>query len=224
MEEIGENLDMDYTEEKDTESSEKPQMNIGVVILGLGILVILAALILKLTGWPGQLPVIGEYPTKIYTGDPYFSTHFFMGIITGLVVLIIGAAITFKSKIAPEESIEEEEGIFEEEEELEEGICPTCGAVIPITSSECPECGEELEPPEEEEEYKICTLCEAEIPLNAEECPECGEVFEVDEGASTVECPVCAAEVSSEQDKCPECGEPISEESDEDMDDLFADL
>ncbi|MEF8832794.1 MAG: hypothetical protein V5A66_04660, partial [Candidatus Thermoplasmatota archaeon] len=121
----------------------------GTAVAILGLLIIIAVLVLKFAG-PGQLPLIGEYPVGEINPDNYFSTHFFSAIAIGIIVMIIGVVMSRRKKVEPteeelEEDLEEELEALEEEIE-EEGICPTCGAVIPIDAEECPECGEELEP------------------------------------------------------------------------------
>ncbi|MFO8109046.1 MAG: zinc ribbon domain-containing protein [Thermoplasmata archaeon] len=185
----------DIEEAAEAEASGGP--NYGVIIMALGIVMILAVVALKIAG-PNELPMIGEYPQEIYTGDPYFSYHFFMGLIGGIVVTGIGGVMSMSGK--PSEDFEEDFEDTDEDlldEDVEEGICPTCGAVIPISSMECPECGEELEPADDEEEEDIFI----------------GE---------TVECPICAATVDSSSEECPECGEPLGGDVEED--DFFADL
>ncbi len=59
-----------------------------------------------------------------------------------IILLLLGTIATISAFVEniPDLQDDEEE---EEEEEEEESICPTCGAVIPIDSEECPECGEE---------------------------------------------------------------------------------
>ncbi|MFP4000418.1 MAG: double zinc ribbon domain-containing protein [Thermoplasmata archaeon] len=193
----------------DLDTDEKG-MSTGVAIAVLGLLIILATLALKFGMGPGELPIIGEYPSEV-NPNGHFSFHFFAGIIFGLIVMIIGGAMSATRERVPveEEGLEEEmeEELSELEEEIEEeGICPTCGAVIPIDAEECPECGEELEPPEEIEE---------------EEEVEEAEEEEEEEELEEQECPICGAEVPADADECPECGEPLGEEAEEDV---FEDL
>ncbi len=174
----------------------------GTAIAIIGLLMIIAVLVLKFVG-PGELPLIGEYPVGEINPNGQLSIHFFTGIVIGIIILIIGGAMSRRKKEEPVEELEE--GLQKELEELEEeieeeGICPTCGAVIPIDADECPECGEELEPPEEFEE-------------------------EFEEGEEEIlvskNCPICGAELPDEVDECPECGEPLGEEGEEDV---FEDL
>ncbi|MGM0509623.1 MAG: double zinc ribbon domain-containing protein [Thermoplasmatota archaeon] len=233
-EELEEILEEEEDEDEIIDERREPALgggfNYGFIILILGLLLTIGTAALKFVNL-SPLPVIGEYPSEIYLGDPYFSYHFFIGLISGLIVLIIGVVATVKLKPRaevveveeePEEIFEEE---FEEEEEVEEGICPTCGAVIPIDSEECPECGEELAPHEEEYEEEIeeeeeeFEEEEEELEAEEEELEEEEEFVEEE----TVECPICGAEVSADADECPECGEPLGEIDEED-EDLFADL
>ncbi len=161
--------------------ADEKGFNKGWAIAALGIIILIAVIVLKFAG-PGELPLIGEYPSEI-NPNGHISYHFFIGIAVGLIVMVIGGAMAMtKGEPAVEEEIEDKL------EEAEEGICPTCGAVIPIDSEECPECGEELEPPEEEfeeEEEELeeqeCPICGAEVPGDAEECPECGEPLGIEE-------------------------------------------
>ncbi len=183
-----ENVDLEYEEDVEYEEDEFEEEieeekvtggpNYGAIVLVLGVIIILAVVAIKFAG-PGELPVIGEYPSEVMTGPDHYSYHFFMGMISGLVVMAIGGVMTLKKTTVTE--IEEEVDLLEEEEEeLEEGICPTCGAVIPIASDECPECGEELEPPEEEEIVE-CPICAASVDASETECPECGEPLSEEE-------------------------------------------
>ncbi len=187
----------------ETMAEEKGGNSTGMGILGLGLLIIIGILVIKFVRIDAFDPFLGiENPEGTY------GMYFITGIVIGIVVMLIGGAMSAMKK-EPEEEIEEEldeeleEELTELEEEIEEeGICPTCGAVIPIDAEECPECGEELEPPEEMEEEE-----------EAEEEEE--EIFEEQE------CPICGAEVPGDAEECPECGEPLGEEAEEDV---FEDL
>ncbi len=148
------------------------QMNFGMIVLILGILIMLAVLAIKFTASGETDEFMG-----ITNPEGVYGEYFMSGMVVGLVVLIIGAVLSRKKEREPlfdEEEVEEEELDFGEEEE--EGICPTCGAIISVTCTECPECGEELEPPEEEiAEESECPICGAALSSDATECPECGE-------------------------------------------------
>lgn len=182
----------DIEEAAEAEAGSGP--NFGIIILALGVIIILAVVAIKFTA---------SGPTDEFMGivnpEGVYGEYFLSGIVGGIVVAGIGGVLSLKGKPVEDYDIYEEEEVLADEEE--EGICPTCGAVIPITSIECPECGEELEPMDEEEE---------DIP-----------------GASVagdnIECPICAAMVDSTTTECPECGEPLGGEKGED-DDFFADL
>lgn len=180
---------------------DKKGASAGTAIAILGLLIIIAVLALKFLG-PGELPLVGEYPVgEIYLNE-YISYHFFAGLAIGIIVLIIGAAMSRRKKKEPTKEVEEEleKELEELEEEIEEeGICPTCGAVIPIDAEECPECGEELEPPEEEMKEEI----------------------EEEKFVGTQKCPICGAEVSEASEECPECGEPLGDDIE---DEIFEDL
>lgn len=182
-------LDEEEWEDEEYElESEESGFNLSFIPLILGILITLGTVAIKFSGLD---PFMGiENPSGVY------GYLFLSGVAVGIIIFVIGIAMSVMSKkeVTYEVGEEEVELIEEEEEEVEEGICPTCGAVIPIDSEECPECGEELAPPDEEE----------------------AEVEEVKE------CPICGAEVSADSEECPECGEPLTDEEEED--DLFADL
>jgi len=109
-------------------------------------------------------------------------------------------------KTTPEEAEEE----VEEEAIEEEGVCPTCGAIIPIDADRCPECGEELEPPEEE-------LVEEEIETEAalDDLEKALEEVEDETEAVVFVCPICDAELEEDVDECPECGTVFVEEEEE---------
>ncbi len=174
---------------------ENKGVSAGMGISVIGLLLVLAVLAIKFVG-PDPISILGfeiGNPEGVYTG-----IYFLGGIAVGIIIMILGAAISRrkKKKTTKEAEKELEDELEELEEEIEEeGICPTCGAVIPLDAEECPECGEELEPPEEEMMDDVM----AENILDIENCP------------------ICGAEVSEEVDECPECGEPLDTESDEDV-------
>ncbi|MFP4051054.1 MAG: zinc ribbon domain-containing protein [Thermoplasmata archaeon] len=183
--------------DEEEEVSETEGNNYGTYVLVLGVIITIGVLGLKAAAMAsGTFEIAGvEVADKIYTGGDHFSTYFFSGLIVGILVIIIGIATSSQAKKGTVEEEEVEETWKEEEEE--EGICPTCGAVIPIDSEVCPECGEELAPPGEEEE----------------------EIEEIE----VIECPICGAEVESDAEECPECGEPLTD-IEEEEEDLFEDL
>jgi len=163
--------------------AEENGMNKGWAVAVIGILIIIAVLAIKFSS---------TGPTDEFMGitnpEGTYGEYFMAGVGIGVIVMIIGGVMATMTGKA----VEEEEEFEEELEEAEEGICPTCGAVIPIDSEECPECGEELEPPEEEE-------------------------FEEEEEIVEQECPICGAEVSDDDAECPECGEPLGDEGEDEV-------
>lgn len=199
--------DIEEIEEEETET-HRGGFNFGIIILILGLIGTVGVTAIKMTS---------TGPTDEFMGitnpEGVYGRYFLSGMVGGIVVLLIGLVATIKMKSAPivteEEEWEEEMDEFEEEAE-EEGICPSCGAVIPISSAVCPECGEELMPPEEEA---------GEEDIAEEDIDE--ELGLTDE---TIECPICGAEVPGDAGECPECGEPLGEEGAEDEEDLFSDL
>ncbi len=163
------------------EDREKSGASAGMAVAVLGILMIIGLLVLKFAGPESIMGIDNPQGT--------YGSYFLGGLAVSVIVMIIGGMMAGGTKEEPTEEEYEEEFEEEFEEDIEEeGICPTCGAVIPIDSDECPECGEELEPPEEEEEV-----------------------------VEEQECPICGAEVPADADECPECGEPLGEESEEDV-------
>ncbi len=58
--------------------------------------------------------------------------------------------------------------------------CGACRAVIPIDSTECPECGTNFSGISEDE-LGECGACNALVPLDSTSCPECGVLFVADD-------------------------------------------
>ena len=58
--------------------------------------------------------------------------------------------------------------------------CGACRAVIPIDSTECPECGTNFSGISEDE-LGECGACNALVPLDSTRCPECGVLFVADD-------------------------------------------
>jgi len=161
--------------------------------------------ILEVEEEPEELPEEEEIPEEEGGIGKSFS-----GIANSIRGGLSSTVSFFKDKLGSkkEKSPEEiEEEVVEDFEE--EGICPTCGAVIPSDSEECPECGEELEPPEEPEEEEIETGSALEDLERALE-----EVEEETESVVFV-CPICDAELKEDVDECPECGTAFVEEEEE---------
>ncbi|MFW5946549.1 MAG: double zinc ribbon domain-containing protein, partial [Candidatus Natronoplasma sp.] len=119
--------------------------------------------------------------------------------------------IKSKFRREPKTPLDEEEVEEVEEEAVEEeGVCPTCDAIIPIDADRCPECGEELEPPEEE-------LIEEEIETETalDDLEKALEEVEDETEAVVFVCPICDAELEEDVDECPECGTVFVEEEEE---------
>ena len=207
--ELFEDLDEEEVAEEDepvVESGSKMSSTLGMALLLLGVIGMVGIIAIKFTS---------TGPTDEFMGitnpEGVYGEYFLSGVAGGLVLAVIGLVLTVKGKAQPSKLIveedEPEEEVFEEElEDEEEGICPTCGAIILITCSECPECGEELEASEEEE-------FEEDFEEELEEEP-LGE---------TIGCPICGTELPADATECTECGEPL-EKTEEEDDDLFADL
>ena len=58
--------------------------------------------------------------------------------------------------------------------------CGACRAVIPLDSSECPECGTNFSGVSEDS-LGECGACNALVPLDSTRCPECGVLFVADD-------------------------------------------
>jgi len=205
-EEVLELIEEEPSEERDVKEEEieeeklfsllSEKLSLGYLISIFGVLIIIAVLVLKFVG-PGELPLIGEYPIGEINPDDHLSIHFFVGIVIGTVVLIVGVAISMIKKMEKAKDLDEDlqKELQELEEEIEEeGVCPTCGALIPVNAEVCIECGEELEPLKGSEEES-----------------------EEEENIERQNCSVCGAEVSDEDERCPECNEPLGEISEEDI-------
>ena len=67
----------------------------------------------------------------------------------------------------------------EENEQVAMAECGACRAVIPLDSSECPECGTNFTGVSEEA-LGECGACHALVPLDSTQCPECGVLFVAD--------------------------------------------
>ncbi len=191
-------------EEIAEESVSKGGFNFGFILLALGLVGMIGMIAIKFTSTGEMDEFMGITNPKGTYGE-----YFLSGVVGGLVLTVIGLVVTLKGKTKTVPLVMEEEEIEEEdlEEEEEEGICPTCGAIILVSCTECPECGEELAPPEEELEE------EEELEKEEEEIP-----------VATIECPICGAELPEDAEECTECGEPLLASEEEEEDDLFADL
>ena len=186
------------------------EKSLGIIPLVFGILAVLGVLVIKFVGPRTFLGI--ENPAGTY------GNMFMLGLGAGIILFIIGIIVMAIPSLRKEKEYGEPLEEFEEEEiedefveeEVELGICPTCGAEIPIDSTKCPECGELLEPYGEEEGYV------------EEEVEEEEEIIE-ETVEETIECPICGAELPADSKSCPECGEPLAEEEKEE-EDMFSDL
>lgn len=73
-----------------------------------------------------------------------------------------------------------DDGMTEENEEIAMAECGSCRAVVPITSSNCPECGISFSGVSEDA-LGECGACNSLVPLDSTKCPECGVVFVADD-------------------------------------------
>ncbi|CAI8276883.1 MAG: Uncharacterised protein [Euryarchaeota archaeon UBA443] len=68
----------------------------------------------------------------------------------------------------------------DENEEVAMAECGSCRAIVPINSSECPECGISFSGVSDDA-LGECGACNALVPLDSTKCPECGVVFVADD-------------------------------------------
>ena len=68
----------------------------------------------------------------------------------------------------------------EENESVAMAECGACRAVIPIDSTECPECATKFSGISEDA-LGECGACQALVPLDSTRCPECGVLFVADD-------------------------------------------
>lgn len=68
----------------------------------------------------------------------------------------------------------------DENEEIPMAECGSCRAIVPVDSSECPECGISFSGVSDEA-LGECGACNALVPLDSTKCPECGVVFVADD-------------------------------------------
>jgi len=112
-----------------------------------------------------------------------------------------------RGKLGPPEpeEVEKVEKIGERARVEEKFVCSECGAEVPASAGECPQCGESFEE-DKEEEMMLCSECGAEVPANARKCPKCGGSFEEEE---KIRCSECGAEVNASDKKCWNCGKKL---------------
>ena len=68
----------------------------------------------------------------------------------------------------------------DENEDTPMAECGSCRAIVPVDSSECPECGISFSGVSDEA-LGECGGCNALVPLDSTKCPECGVVFVADD-------------------------------------------
>ena len=68
----------------------------------------------------------------------------------------------------------------DENEDIPMAECGSCRAIVPIDSTECPECGVSFSGVSDEA-LGECGACNALVPLDSTKCPECGVVFVADD-------------------------------------------
>ena len=73
-----------------------------------------------------------------------------------------------------------DDGMTEENEEIAMAECGSCRAVVPITSTNCPECDISFSGVSEDA-LGECGACNSLVPLDSTKCPECGVVFVADD-------------------------------------------
>ena len=68
----------------------------------------------------------------------------------------------------------------DETEDIPMAECGSCRAIVPVDSTECPECGVSFSGVSDEA-LGECGACNALVPLDSTKCPECGVVFVADD-------------------------------------------
>ena len=68
----------------------------------------------------------------------------------------------------------------DENEEVAMAECGSCRAIVPVDSTECPECGVSFSGVSDEA-LGECGNCNSLVPLDSTKCPECGVVFVADD-------------------------------------------
>jgi len=134
----------------------------------------------------------------------------YLGIGAGILFIIVGIVVNFIYKPAPEEDEDEDE-----DDEAEEYECPTCGAGVPATASECEECGElfdaggdDVPDDEEEPDDDDGPEDEAEPDMSdADDDEGVDDGDDDDDDDEVYECPTCGGGVGDNDTVCPHCGE-----------------
>lgn len=73
-----------------------------------------------------------------------------------------------------------DDGMTDENEDVAMAECGSCRAVVPITSSNCPECNISFSGVSEDA-LGECGACNSLVPLDSTKCPDCGVVFVADD-------------------------------------------
>lgn len=73
-----------------------------------------------------------------------------------------------------------DDGMTDENEDVAMAECGSCRAVVPITSSNCPECDISFSGVSEDA-LGECGACNSLVPLDSTKCPDCGVVFVADD-------------------------------------------
>ena len=73
-----------------------------------------------------------------------------------------------------------DDGMTDENEDVAMAECGSCRAVVPITSSSCPECNISFSGVSEDA-LGECGACNSLVPLDSTKCPDCGVVFVADD-------------------------------------------
>ena len=68
----------------------------------------------------------------------------------------------------------------DENQEVAMAECGSCRAIVPVDSTECPECGVSFSGISDEA-LGECGNCNSLVPLDSTKCPECGVVFVADD-------------------------------------------
>jgi len=73
-----------------------------------------------------------------------------------------------------------DDGMTDENEDVAMAECGSCRAVVPITSSNCPECNISFSGVSDDA-LGECGACNSLVPLDSTKCPDCGVVFVADD-------------------------------------------
>jgi len=92
--------------------------------------------------------------------------------------------------------------------------CANCGAMIPVNSAFCLNCGaaqtqQASQPTGQKKGGLVCSNCGTAIQAGTKFCPNCGAKVTASEGKK---CPNCGTPITSPSKFCPECGKPLNEE------------